>query len=141
MHLSSSVTALLAACLAAALFVGPAGADELADLRDQTQKRVYKDADGKTLLYRLFVPQGYDAKKKYPAVVIIHGVLLLSLTSSRAPVIDRPNNEDRSNRSAERQYSGVWNSGLFTPVRTPQVSVHAAAPCLYAIACTCPPNP
>ena len=73
MHLSSSVTALVAAVLAAACFVGPAGADELADLRDQTQKRVYKDADGKTLLYRLFVPKGYDAKKKYPLILFLHG--------------------------------------------------------------------
>lgn len=35
--------------------------------------KAYKNAQGETLLYRLFVPKDYDAKKKYPLVVYLHG--------------------------------------------------------------------
>lgn len=76
MNLSCSMTAALTACLVAACLVRPAAGDELADLRAQTQKRVYKDAAGKTLLYRLFVPKGFDAKdakKKYAMILFLHG--------------------------------------------------------------------
>jgi predicted peptidase len=34
---------------------------------------VFKNAKGETLPYRLFVPQNYDRKKKYPLVVYLHG--------------------------------------------------------------------
>jgi len=34
---------------------------------------VFKSAKGETLPYRLFVPQNYDRKKKYPLVVYLHG--------------------------------------------------------------------
>ena len=34
---------------------------------------IFKNAKGETLPYRLFVPQNYDRKKKYPLVVYLHG--------------------------------------------------------------------
>lgn len=35
--------------------------------------RVFKNAHGETLRYRLFVPGNYDGKKKYPLIVYLHG--------------------------------------------------------------------
>ena len=35
--------------------------------------KVFKNAKSETLLYRLFVPQNYDPKKKYPLVLYLHG--------------------------------------------------------------------
>lgn len=37
------------------------------------EKLIYKDSVGKTLPYRLMKPEGYDAAKKYPLVVFLHG--------------------------------------------------------------------
>ena len=37
---------------------------QLAEIRSQTQARTYADAQGKKLLYRLWIPRGYDAAKK-----------------------------------------------------------------------------
>lgn len=37
------------------------------------EKRVYKDAAGKSLPYRLMKPEKYDAAKKYPLVLFLHG--------------------------------------------------------------------
>lgn len=34
---------------------------------------VFKNAQGETLLYRLFNPRNYDRKKKYPLVLYLHG--------------------------------------------------------------------
>jgi predicted peptidase len=34
---------------------------------------IFKNAKNESLPYRLFVPQNYDAKKKYPLVVYLHG--------------------------------------------------------------------
>jgi predicted peptidase len=35
--------------------------------------KVFKNAKGETLRYRLFVPRNYDPRKKYPMVVYLHG--------------------------------------------------------------------
>jgi predicted peptidase len=43
-----------------------------ADAKD-FEAREYKDADGNALLYRLYKPKGYDATKKYPLVLFLHG--------------------------------------------------------------------
>jgi predicted peptidase len=37
------------------------------------EKRVYKDAAGKSLPYRLLKPDDYDAKIEYPLVLFLHG--------------------------------------------------------------------
>jgi predicted peptidase len=46
---------------------------ELAQIRSQTVARTYADAQGKKLLYRLWIPRGYDPKKKYPLILFLHG--------------------------------------------------------------------
>ncbi len=48
------------------------GADS-PDPRSRLEKRVYRNAEGETLPYRLFVPRGYDAATKYPLVLFLHG--------------------------------------------------------------------
>ncbi len=76
MNLSLTLAAALPALAAVLLAAGTArGEDELALLRAQTEKKVYKDAGGKTLPYRLLVPKGYDAKdeKRYPLILFLHG--------------------------------------------------------------------
>jgi len=35
--------------------------------------RSYRTADGAVLPYRLFVPDGYDPKRKYPLILVLHG--------------------------------------------------------------------
>lgn len=37
------------------------------------EKRIYKDAAGKSIPYRLLKPAKYDASKKYPLVLFLHG--------------------------------------------------------------------
>jgi len=46
---------------------------EEANLRDRLEKRVYRDAQGELIPYRLFVPCGYDSQKTYPLVLFFHG--------------------------------------------------------------------
>src|SRR5262249_54526886 len=43
-----------------------------ADNRDRFEARVFQDGDYK-LSYRLLRPKEYDAKKKYPLVIFLHG--------------------------------------------------------------------
>lgn len=43
------------------------------DLRDRLEARIYRSAAGEELPYRLFVPRKYEADKKYPLVVFLHG--------------------------------------------------------------------
>jgi predicted peptidase len=61
-RLSVLAWALLAAGMHAA--AGPA---------DVMEARVYKDAQGKALPYRLFKPAGADATRKLPLVLFLHG--------------------------------------------------------------------
>lgn len=35
--------------------------------------KTFKNSRGETLLYRLFIPQNYDSRKKYPMVLYLHG--------------------------------------------------------------------
>jgi len=46
---------------------------EEANLRDHLEKRVYRNAEGESIPYRLFVPPGYDPRKKYPLILFLHG--------------------------------------------------------------------
>ena len=56
-----------------ALVFGLAGAARGDDVGRLLEKRTYKDADGKTLPYRLLKPGAYDPRKKYPLVLFLHG--------------------------------------------------------------------
>lgn len=42
-------------------------------LTDLLEKKVYTDAQGKTLAYRLLKPENYDSKTVYPLVIFLHG--------------------------------------------------------------------
>jgi predicted peptidase len=44
-----------------------------ADDRERFEPRVHTDAAGNKLLYRLLKPKDYDANRKYPVVVFLHG--------------------------------------------------------------------
>jgi predicted peptidase len=50
-----------------------AGADDPKEGLKLLEKRTYTDPAGKTLLYRLLKPEGYDPAKKYPLVIFLHG--------------------------------------------------------------------
>lgn len=43
------------------------------DPREKFEGRVYKDAEGAELPYRLLMPASYDPDKKYPLVLFFHG--------------------------------------------------------------------
>jgi len=43
------------------------------EARARLEKRVYRNAQGESIPYRLLVPKGYDAAKKYPLVLFLHG--------------------------------------------------------------------
>lgn len=55
------------------VFAGTAFAAAEEDLRSRLEKKVYKNAEGETLPYRLYVPKNLDANKKYPIVLFLHG--------------------------------------------------------------------
>ena len=40
---------------------------------DHTKALIYTNAAGESMGYRLFLPAGYDAGKKYPLVLVFHG--------------------------------------------------------------------
>jgi predicted peptidase len=40
---------------------------------DGFQPRVFKNTHGESMPYRLFLPANYDARKKYPIVLWLHG--------------------------------------------------------------------
>jgi predicted peptidase len=46
---------------------------KLGDLRSRLSKQTHKNDAGDTMPYRLFVPKDYDAKKKYPVILFLHG--------------------------------------------------------------------
>src|SRR5262245_62635152 len=43
------------------------------DKIDGFEARVYRNASGQTMPYRLFVPNSYDSGKQYPLVLWLHG--------------------------------------------------------------------
>ncbi len=73
--------ALGLALVFAAVLASDAGprARPFADLQDQSspadgfRAKSYHSPGGETMQYRLFVPSGYDAAKKYPIVLWLHG--------------------------------------------------------------------
>jgi predicted peptidase len=56
-----------------ALLFGLAGVSRGDDVGQLLEKRTYKDADGKSLPYRLLRPDGYDPGTRYPLVLFLHG--------------------------------------------------------------------
>ncbi|NMC21274.1 MAG: prolyl oligopeptidase family serine peptidase [Thermogutta sp.] len=42
-------------------------------IKERMEKRVFTNADGETLPYRLHLPEGYDPAKKYPLILFLHG--------------------------------------------------------------------
>src|SRR5690242_10246015 len=40
---------------------------------DGFEARIFKNAQRQTMPYRLFIPRGYDAQKKYPLMLWLHG--------------------------------------------------------------------
>jgi poly(3-hydroxybutyrate) depolymerase len=65
-------TPLRAALAIVALLALTTQVARAADLKD-FEAREYKDADGNALLYRIYKPKGYDATKRYPLVLFLHG--------------------------------------------------------------------
>lgn len=67
--------------LAAAILLSCYIARPLGGMQNQTapeagfQARSYHSPSGETMLYRLFVPRGYDPAKKYPLVLWLHNAM------------------------------------------------------------------
>ncbi|HEX2948951.1 MAG TPA: prolyl oligopeptidase family serine peptidase [Armatimonadota bacterium] len=51
----------------------PSLAQSANDLQQRFEARIFTDANGKTQPYRLLKPKNYDATKKYPLVLFMHG--------------------------------------------------------------------
>ena len=66
---------VMACCVAMAAMAASSGRLRAAepDLRSRLTKETFRNAEGQTLLYRLYVPKDYDAKKKYPLILFLHG--------------------------------------------------------------------
>lgn len=62
------ILAIVAAILTPAAFGGQLTKDDI-----EFRKKVYANKKGEQLPYRLFVPLGYDANRKYPLLVWLHG--------------------------------------------------------------------
>lgn len=72
------VIAIMVSCLAAVFVpsvaaLSAAGAGGEAAAIDGFEPRTHKAAAGGTMPYRLRKPEGYDAKTKYPLVLLLHG--------------------------------------------------------------------
>jgi predicted peptidase len=65
-------TALSRGLLAAALLAAAAGATA-DDKKTGFVTRMYKNADGSTSPYVVFVPHDYDGTKEYPVILFLHG--------------------------------------------------------------------
>jgi predicted peptidase len=66
-------TAVVAVAAGLLLALAAAGADDPKEGLKLLEKKTHTDPQGKTLKYRLLKPKGYDAAKKYPLVVFLHG--------------------------------------------------------------------
>ena len=64
---------LLAAISFQCLFGSAYGERAPADNADTFAARIFKNRQGKSMPYRLFVPRNYDRRKKYPLVLWLHG--------------------------------------------------------------------
>ena len=69
-------TALAISCLLSdrAMAAGPAGTMQALDKNDPGFfKKMYTDKKGNKMPYRVYVPENYDADKKYPLIFFFHG--------------------------------------------------------------------
>ncbi len=67
---------LLCLLMAMIVIVSPMttmAADTSIDVYADMEKKVFEDGSGASMPYRLYVPESYDASKKYPVVVFLHG--------------------------------------------------------------------
>jgi predicted peptidase len=72
MRLSCDPTAALFVFACMALCAAVIRAAE-PDPRERLEKRVFRNPQGESIPYRLFVPKGYDAVKKCPVILFLHG--------------------------------------------------------------------
>ncbi len=63
----------LAGLIAVVTLISTALAGDYQELVERMDKRVYRDAAGASLPYRLFVPAKYDRQQKYPLIIFLHG--------------------------------------------------------------------
>ncbi|MHB9132292.1 MAG: carboxylesterase family protein [Armatimonadota bacterium] len=73
MHISSMLLLVVCCLVLLAVTALPTEAQQKDERIKQFEARTFTDAGGKTLTYRLLKPNNYDAKKKYPLVLFLHG--------------------------------------------------------------------